>query len=223
MPEAAAYRQPLDAGRLRRAPPLPLRIMGPFLQAMGRAVGEGYLYLALCAALLTGLIAVVDRSLQPEPPAPDHAGGPPTPASPAAAAAPAPGARRALVLEPPVESVDGITFRLGTRQVRLAGIEGPARTAICTGQDGHLWACGLQARAALHNLVGTQAIACRPVEERGALILASCERDGRDLGRSLVAEGWARPLDAAKDAFAAEVAAARRAGLGLWNGDWKVR
>jgi hypothetical protein len=48
---------------------------------------------------------------------------------------------------------------------------------------------------------------------------AYCAIMGDDVGAALVRNGWARPRS---DAYAAEVAEARRNRAGLWNGDWTV-
>ena len=48
---------------------------------------------------------------------------------------------------------------------------------------------------------------------------AYCAIMGVDVGAALVRNGWARPRP---DAYAAEVAEARRNRAGLWNGDWTI-
>src|SRR3954451_14566669 len=53
-------------------------------------------------------------------------------------------------LSPPFLIVDGLTFTDGLNTYRLEGLTGPPATAACRNDAGHLWACGLQARAALN-------------------------------------------------------------------------
>jgi endonuclease YncB( thermonuclease family) len=48
---------------------------------------------------------------------------------------------------------------------------------------------------------------------------AYCAIMGDDVGAALVRNGWARPRP---DAYAGEVAEARRNRAGLWNGDWTI-
>ncbi len=138
---------------------------------------------------------------------------------------PAGGASR---LEPyriawPYDIADGLTFGPeGALKTRLAGLEGPGRDAVCNDRNGQPWACGLQARAALHNATRRQNLLCDPVAPPvGGTVPARC-RGELDLARELVLAGFARPTsrDPALDAAADE---ARRAERGLWNGGWTIR
>ena len=43
-------------------------------------------------------------------------------------------------IEPPYEVQDGITFKSGRRVIRMAGVRGVDRDAVCTGEGGTLWA-----------------------------------------------------------------------------------
>jgi endonuclease YncB( thermonuclease family) len=44
-----------------------------------------------------------------------------------------------------------------------------------------------------------------------------------DLGRALVANGWALPLQNRASEYELELAEARREKRGLWNGDWQIK
>jgi endonuclease YncB( thermonuclease family) len=123
----------------------------------------------------------------------------------------------------PYDIADGLTFGPeGALKTRLAGLEGPGRDAVCNDRHGQPWACGLQARAALHNATRRQSLLCDPVAAPiGGTVPARC-RGELDLARELVLAGFARPTspDPALDAAAEE---ARRAERGLWNGGWTIR
>lgn len=122
---------------------------------------------------------------------------------------------------PPYIVESGLVFRSerGTR-TRLAGLVGPAREAVCLDEQGQLWACGLQARAALLQVVGQSELACTPVQLSDELVAATCAADGQDIGRELVQRGFARPASETRDAAMDEARTARR---GLWNGGWRIR
>ena len=174
----------------------------------------------LAAALVVGLLGDRLRAgstarLPLPPPAPSQPMPPPDETPPPARAA-ASFDRRPYRPVPPFLVVDGLTFG-PPREVptRLAGLSGPARTAVCRDALGARWACGLQARAALNNLVRDGDVACTPVGEADGARHARCSAGGRDIGAMLVEQGFARGEGAAE-------AAARAARRGLWNGDWSI-
>ncbi len=119
---------------------------------------------------------------------------------------------------------DGLTFGPdGAVPTRLAGLVGPSREAVCQDEERHLWACGLQARAALNNLIRRSEVRCVPLSAATEGVLeARCSVDGQDLGTELVKAGFARGKSRGLEFTAAE-ANAERNKLGLWNGGWAIR
>jgi len=148
-------------------------------------------------------------------------------ASPAVSAAKAPerlatpnGPVPDLILDPPYVVLDATSFKNGLSEIQLLDIEGPTGNAVCKDAEGLRWACGLRARAALHNLLRASTLRCRSTNDITAKRFgAYCAITGDDVGAALVRNGWARPRS---DAYAAEVAEARRNRAGLWNGDWTI-
>jgi endonuclease YncB( thermonuclease family) len=133
-------------------------------------------------------------------------------------APPDPVPRGPVYLDPPFLIVDGITFKAGFDTYRLMDLRGPPATAACRGDDGHLWACGLRARAALNNAIQHDRLTCMPARlASDGAVEATCTVDGRDLGGRLVKQGWARPVG---ETYAAETEAAEHDRRGLWNGGW---
>jgi endonuclease YncB( thermonuclease family) len=128
-----------------------------------------------------------------------------------------------VTLEPPYVIVDGLTVKTMDRVVRLAGLEGPPREAICFDEKGYLWACGLQARAALNNLITDRPVPCKVIGRDNDVDIGHCQVDRADLGRKLVAAGWARPTPDRQADHSAELKAASEASMGMWNGGWKIR
>lgn len=123
-------------------------------------------------------------------------------------------------------SIDGTAFQRGEDAVRLDGVEGPRRDDVCRDEAGRMWACGLQARAALHNTVAGRALRCQPRRSLpGGEMAADCVIAGKEgaeanLARLLVAGGWAR--SAAAEAHGEQTEQARAGGLGLWRGGWSI-
>ena len=132
-------------------------------------------------------------------------------------------ATRTVDLEPPFSPIDNITLATDGRTFRLAGLTRVDSSAICAGEDGGLWACGLQARVALHNFTRGEKVRCQPVgREPDDAVLVHCSVNGKDLAHLLVAAGWTRPADAANPNLGVHVAEARKEGRGLWRGGWQV-
>lgn len=127
-----------------------------------------------------------------------------------------------LKLSPPYEVADGLTILTETRRIRLAGLEGPRGEAACFDEGDRLWACGLQARAALHNHIRNQAVTCRPTgQSLGEAVLAECSVGLHRIDNLLVREGFARPLT--PGLLQQELTEARSGTRGLWNGRWRIR
>jgi endonuclease YncB( thermonuclease family) len=104
----------------------------------------------------------------------------------------------------------------------MAGLDAPNRHAVCLNEDESLWACGLRARAALHNLISGEVIACmRVAASNDGFIPVRCTVSGTDLGGALVVEGWARPV--AGGLYRPETEVAQRERRGLWASGWRFR
>ena len=128
-----------------------------------------------------------------------------------------------IALQPPFTVVDSLTIRSGPNTVRLAGLDGPPREAVCSDKEGGLWACGLRARVALHNLIADRPLECRVVGQEGTTPLVHCRRDSADLSRELVTAGWARPHLDQQAEYRSEAQTAQAAGAGLWETGWRIR
>jgi endonuclease YncB( thermonuclease family) len=118
-----------------------------------------------------------------------------------------------------VDVVDGATLRLRDRVVRLFGITAPDRGEACHDANGGTIDCGAKATTALAGLVRARQVACRVEAEDGmGRAIAECQASGEDIGRALVAGGWARATDGAPALKAVETSA-RANRLGLWAFD----
>lgn len=111
-------------------------------------------------------------------------------------------------------------LRVNGQDLRLFDIRVPGAAAKCAewqGQKQVGYACDLRARAFLESLVADEAVACVS-EDKG---VATCYADGRDLAESLVAAGWAESCGRG-NRYVAEEEAARKAGRGLWAGQFSL-
>lgn len=128
-----------------------------------------------------------------------------------------------VTLEPPFRVVDGRSFSAGQWLIAVKDIIGLPRDAVCIDRNEELFACGLQARAALANLLASGDVRCTvrlpPVLGR---FESDCTAAATHLGEGLVRRGWAQPRS--DDAQLAQaMLTAQTAQAGLWNGGWRIR
>ena len=115
--------------------------------------------------------------------------------------------------------VDGDTLDVGSRRVRLAGIDAPERGQQCLGATGEEEPCGETARRILADFVGRGQVTCTPIElDRYSRVIATCEHGGADLAEVMVVAGYAvsagRYEEAQYDARAAK--------RGIWGGSFEL-
>ena len=86
--------------------------------------------------------------------------------------------------------------------------------AICQTESTEPWPCGRFARTALRQLILKHAIECEPVDTNITPILVKCQIAGRDIGKWLVQQGWAK---SAGEAYANEMTTAKQHHRGMWR------
>lgn len=119
---------------------------------------------------------------------------------------------------------DANTLQLGGVTYRLDGIDAPDLDQGCLDDRADPWACGIEARDRLVEMIGTRKVSCGdlgPVSGAGGRRLGVCSIDGEttSLNQMMVRQGLA--VDAAVDpkrGFAADEADARSNRRGLWRG-----
>ena len=118
-----------------------------------------------------------------------------------------------------VRVVDGDTLRIGSRRIRLYGIDAPEHAQSCADAAGRRYRCGDEAAAALARLIGAERPDCAERDrDRYGRSVAVCTVGGRDLNRAMVAAGWAVAYTQYSRDYAGDEAAARRARRGVWQG-----
>lgn len=112
--------------------------------------------------------------------------------------------------------IDGDSLRLGEEEIRIAGIDAPEMRQFCR-RGGLDYRCGVEARDAMVALTEGHEISCSVSEiDRYGRKVARCLANGLDLGLEMVRSGHA----IAYGAYELEEAAARRAGIGIWAGEF---
>lgn len=111
--------------------------------------------------------------------------------------------------------IDGDTLVIGTRHIRLSGIDAPEKEQTCTKLKVWKTKCGLTSAAILSDLIGRKAVSCAVVDiDRYGRSVAHCRAGKTDLNREMVRQGWA--VAYWTDDFKAEEKQAKAAKRGIW-------
>lgn len=113
--------------------------------------------------------------------------------------------------------IDGDSLVVGGSEVRLKHIDAPEGRQTCR-RGGDDWRCGEEAARQLRRLAGAGPVACRGARrDKYDRLLGVCTAGGRELNRSMVAEGWA----VAFGGYEPEQAAAKAARKGIWAAEFQ--
>lgn len=129
--------------------------------------------------------------------------------------------RRTPSLAGPAKIIDGDTIVVAGQLVRLHGIDAPEldQTFWWRGQK---LVCGTMALAALEALTAGVRVRCKVVERdrHGRLVAKVFSPDGVDVGRRLVAAGWALAYRRYSTDYVDAEDEARKAKRGMWRGSF---
>ncbi|MFL6798089.1 MAG: thermonuclease family protein [Xanthobacteraceae bacterium] len=116
--------------------------------------------------------------------------------------------------------IDGDTIAVGSRHVRLQGIDAPETDQICLDAQGQRWTCGIAARDQLSAHIAGRGVSCAARgEDRYGRTLATCSASGDNLNGWMVREGWALAYVQYSREYIANEAAAREQRRGMWGGE----
>ena len=115
---------------------------------------------------------------------------------------------------------DGDTLTVGPVRIRLHGIDAPEAGQTCKRADGRSWQCGTEATNRLAELVEGREVECQALDRDAyGRIVARCMAGGIDVNGALVDEGLAWAFVRYSSDFVDREAAAKAAGLGVWQGE----
>jgi endonuclease YncB( thermonuclease family) len=109
--------------------------------------------------------------------------------------------------------VDGDTIIIGSRHIRLFGIDAFERDQMCG-----RFACGAQATRVMRELVRGQIVTCekQDVDSYGRIVAICHSATGLDLGSVMVRRGLAVDYRHFTDRYMADEIAAKQARAGAW-------
>ena len=113
--------------------------------------------------------------------------------------------------------VDGDTLKVNGINHRIHGIDTPERNQKCGN-----WPCGSAATQALQTLVEGRQVHCKTHEyDHYGRPVSTCYADGKDVGKSLVAQGLAWAYVKYAQDYVIDEQAAKTRKLGIWSGNYQ--
>jgi endonuclease YncB( thermonuclease family) len=126
--------------------------------------------------------------------------------------------------------VDGDTLAIGSKKVRLEGIDAPETDQVCLNASGERWACGIDARDQLAAHIAGRDIKCSSSGIAAyQRTLGTCYFGDENLNAWMVQQGWALAYVQYSKAYVQAEEDARTQQRGLWQGafiapwDWRHR
>ncbi len=120
----------------------------------------------------------------------------------------------------PVVVIDGDTFDIGGKRVRLHGVDAPESAQDCETGSGTDWACGSWVTEEVKLRYSGRAADCAEVDtDRYGRIVARCMVEGRDVGEALVADGLALAYVEFSRDYVDEERDAKLGKRGIWRGE----
>lgn len=116
---------------------------------------------------------------------------------------------------------DGDSFSIGTRKLRLDGVDAPEYRQRCNDADGVAWECGKASRAALERLLREPGLVCEAgAHDRYARAIATCSNKlVPDIAATQVENGFAVSSEFWEmRSYPDEEDAAKAAKRGIWAG-----
>jgi len=113
--------------------------------------------------------------------------------------------------------IDGDSLRIDDYELRLHGIDAPEFRQTCV-REGVAEPCGIRAKNALTQMVGSNNVRCTWTERDSyGRLLATCYVEGENLNARLVAAGLALAYTRYSTRYEPEQRQARSAGRGVWS------
>jgi len=118
---------------------------------------------------------------------------------------------------------DGDGLYVNGEVIRLFGVDAPEVNQYCKRSDGTKFRCGQYATVALDRLVQGRWVVCEvKAHDRYDRSISVCRADGKDLGKEMVAAGWAVAYRHYSDDYVATEQLAHRSKAGIWSSRFEM-
>ena len=118
-----------------------------------------------------------------------------------------------------VSVIDGDTFEMARKRIRLHGIDAPESGQQCQDANGKSYRCGQMAAKQMSGYVSGKTVNCEILDkDRYGRFIARCLANGTDVNELLVKEGWALAYRQYSKDYASAELQAKRTNVGLWRG-----
>jgi endonuclease YncB( thermonuclease family) len=118
------------------------------------------------------------------------------------------------------QAIDGDSFKAGTNEIRLFGIDAPEYRQSCRDANQRDQPCGKLARDALSKLIRSRSVKCSIVDrDRYGRQVSVCKDGALDINREMVRLGWAIAYRKHALSYVKVEIEARIAKRGIW--DWQ--
>ena len=118
-----------------------------------------------------------------------------------------------------VSVIDGDTFEMHGKRIRLHGIDAPESGQQCKDANGKTYRCGQMAAKQMSGYVSGKTVNCEILDkDRYGRFIARCLVNGTDVNELLVKEGWALAYRQYSKDYAIAEGQAKRDNIGLWQG-----
>ena len=118
-----------------------------------------------------------------------------------------------------VSVIDGDTFEMAGKRIRLHGIDAPESGQQCKDANSKSYRCGQMAAKQMSSYVSGKIVNCEILDkDRYSRFIARCLVSGTDVNELLVREGWALAYRQYSKDYVSSESRAKQENIGLWQG-----
>ena len=118
-----------------------------------------------------------------------------------------------------IKVVDGDSLEIGSRRIRLYGIDSPEYVQNCYDENHKRYSCGIKAKQYMEKLIASGNIECREIsKDRYERSLSVCYSGSQNLNEEIVRAGWAVAYRDEEGIYERAEHEAKKYKRGVWRG-----